>query len=54
MTLIPMVLEYTMVVSEYLETKYSDFIMVSAIRLGSEDIVVHHGDPDFHGVGRTP
>ena len=30
MTLIPMVLEYTMEVSECLETKYSDFIMVSA------------------------
>ena len=38
MTLIPMVLEYTMLVSEYLETKYSDFIMVSANVLGSVDM----------------
>ena len=30
MTLIPMVLEYTLMVSEYFETKYSDFNMVSA------------------------
>ena len=39
MTLIPMVSEYNMVVSEYLESKYSDFIMVSANVLGSEDMM---------------
>ena len=39
MTLMPMVLEYTMIVSEYLETKYSDLIMVSANGLGSEDVL---------------
>ena len=39
MTLIPMVLEYTMVGSEYLEPKYSDITMGSANELRSEDML---------------
>ena len=39
MTLSPVVLEDTMKVSEYLQTKYSDFIMVSANVLRYEDML---------------
>ena len=39
MTLSPVVLEDTMKVSEYLQTKYSDFIMVSANMLEFKDML---------------
>ena len=39
MTLNPIVLEDTMVVYEYLEAKYSEFIMVSANVLGFKDML---------------
>ena len=39
MTLTPMVLEYTTKVSEYLDTKYSNLIMVFTDMLGSENML---------------
>ena len=39
MTLTPMELEYTTKVSEYLDTKYSNLIMVFTDMLGSENML---------------